>query len=96
MMEILHIQEKLRLSLFIVLFVITIGISNIFKTSINEVDKLALDIQIRGVGKIKSEKIIKERDMNGYYKDKQDFENRTRNFLGEKVINRIEKTYKMK
>ena len=91
MMEILHIQEKLRLSLFIVLFVITIGISNIFKTSINEVDKLALDIQIRGVGKIKSEKIIKERDMNGYYKDKQDFENRTRNFLGEKVINRIEK-----
>ena len=91
MMEILHIQEKLRLSLFFVLFVITIGISNIFKTSINEVDKLALDIQIRGVGKIKSEKIIKERDMNGYYKDKQDFENRTRNFLGEKVINRIEK-----
>lgn len=96
MMEILHIQEKLRLSLFIVLFVITIGISNIFKTSINEVDKLALDTQIRGVGKIKSEKIIKERDMNGYYKDKQDFENRTKNFLGEKVTNRIEKTYKMK
>lgn len=96
MLESLHIQERLRLSLFILLFVITIGISNMFKTSINEVDKLTLDTQIKGIGDIKSSKIIKERDTNGNYKNKKDFENRTHNFLGEIVTNRIEKTYKMK
>lgn len=96
MLENLRIQERLRLSLFILLFVITIGISNIFKPSINTIDKLALDTQIKGVGKIKASKIIEERNMNGNYKSKEDFENRTKDFLGETVINRIEKTYKMK
>lgn len=92
----LHIQERLRLSLFILLFVITIGISNMFKTSINEVDRVALDTQIKGIGKIKANKIVGEREINGNYKDKEDFENRTKEFLGEIVTNRIEKTYKIK
>ena len=91
-----EITEKLRLSLFMTLFTITILISNIFKTSINDVDRVALDIQIRGIGKIKADKIVSEREQNGNYLNKEDFKERTENFLGDTVRNRIEKTYKMK
>lgn len=96
MLENLHVQERLRLSLFILLFVLTIGVSNMFKTSINDVDRLTLDNDIRGVGRIKADKIVSERELNGVYLDKEDFENRTGDFLGSKVTNRIEKTYRMK
>lgn len=96
MFEELHIQEKTKLSLFVLLFIITVGISNIFKTSINDVDRVTLDTQIRGIGKVKADKIITERELHGNYMDKLDFEERTNQFLGDKVTNRIEKTYKMK
>lgn len=89
----IHVGEKLRLSLFMLLFFITIAVSNLFKTSINEVDRLTLDTKIKGVGKIKSEKIIKERGLNGNYLNKEDFKERTKGFVGDKVRNRIEKTY---
>lgn len=88
--------NKVRMCLFVFLFVFTVGITNFFKTSINEVDRLSLDNTIKGVGKVKSEKIIAEREAHGYFKSEEDFRNRTKQFLGKSVHSRIARTYKMK
>lgn len=87
--------SKMEFPVLVVIFVMTISFSSLFKDSINHVDALTLAKDISGVGTIKSNKIIQEREQNGHYKDEKDFYHRTKKFgIGEVVYNRINKKYK--
>lgn len=87
--------EKIKFSIVLVLFAITLGVSSLFKPSLNEIDAQTLANDIAGVGKVKSEKIIKDREENGIYLGQKDFENRAKSLgIGEVVIGRISRKYK--
>lgn len=90
-----NVISKIKLSVCVCLFFITITISNFLKPNINYIngDRIAKDIT--GVGKIKSEKIINEKEVNGFYKNEKDFYSRMKDLgIGEITYNRIKKTYR--
>lgn len=90
------ILNRMKFSLIIVIFGITIFVSLLFKPSINYIDAQTLAKDIVGVGEIKSEKIINERDKFGFFKGEEDFYNRTRELgIGEVVFNKIKKQYRL-
>lgn len=92
-----QIFEKMKFNVLIGVFVITIFVSQLFKPSINYVDAQTLAKDITGVGKIKSEKIIAEREAYGFFKGEKDFYERTKKLgIGEVSFNRIKKAYKLK
>lgn len=76
-------------------FIMIGGMDYYSKPSINHVSAYRIDKEVRGVGEIKSNKIIKERETNGYYKNIQDFNERTKDFVGETVQTRIVRAYKI-
>lgn len=87
--------SKMEFPVLIIIFVMTLSFSNLFKSSINHIDAPTLAKDIYGVGLIKSHRIIKEREQNGHYKDEKDFYHRTKKLgIGEVVYNRINKKYK--
>lgn len=88
-----NLGYKIKFPLILIVFFFTIMFSNLFKTSINEVDRIALANDIQGIGKIKAEKIIKERELHGNFKNEKDFYERTKNILGDTTFTRVKKTY---
>ncbi len=90
------LKNKIEFPILICIFVMTLGISSLFRTSINEVDANTLAKDISGIGEVKSAIIIKERDLNGKYTNFKDFVDRTKKYggIGEVVINRVNKKYK--
>ena len=86
---------KMKLPIVIIMFSLTLLINYISKPSINVVDADTLATEIVGIGKVKSTRIIEERERNGEFESKQDFYIRTKNLgIGEVVFNRIGKIYK--
>lgn len=62
------------------------------KKSINEVTYEEL-VEVYGLGKVKAIEILKERSVNGNFKNKKDFANRIVK-TGDLVLNRLEQKYK--
>lgn len=89
-----QILEKMKFSVLLIVFVVTLVIGNIFRPNINDVRDVKLANDIVGVGKIKSEKIVAERELHGDFKDEKDFRDRTKDYIGDVVFNRITKTYR--
>ena len=91
------ILSRMKFSVVIVIFAITLFVSSLFKPSINYIDAQTLAKDIVGVGQIKSERIINEREQFGFFKGEEDFYNRTRKLgIGEVVFNRIKKQYRFR
>ena len=88
-------KVKRNTRVYIMAFVLILGMDYNDKLSINQVSAYTIDQQIEGVGKVKSNKIIQEREVNGDYKNIQDFNERTKDFVGEKVQGRLAKAYKI-
>lgn len=87
--------EKMQFPILIMVFVMTLSVSSLFKPSINKIDATRLAKDVYGVGDIKSTKIIQERNLNGDFKNEKDFYHRTKKLgIGEVVFNRINKKYK--
>lgn len=92
-----QIFEKMKFNVLIGVFVATIFVSQMFKPSINYVDAQTLAKDIVGIGKIKSEKIVAERENYGFFKGEKDFYDRTKKLgIGNVSFNRIKKEYKLK
>lgn len=90
------ILSRMKFSIIIVIFGITLCVSSLFKPSINYIDAQTLSKDITGVGDVKSEKIINERDRFGFFKGEEDFYKRTKKLgIGEVVFNRIKKQYRL-
>ena len=88
-------KVKQNTRVYIIAFILIVGMDYNNKLSINQVSAYTIDQQIEGIGKVKSNKIIQERETNGYYKNIQDFNERTKDFVGEKVQVRLAKAYKI-
>lgn len=90
------ILNRMKFSIVITIFGITLFVSSFFKPSINHIDAQTLADNIVGVGKIKSERIVNEREEFGMFKGEEDFYNRTRKLgIGDVVFNRIKKQYRL-
>lgn len=88
--------NKMSIPVIFILFLLTISISQFLKPDINYVLAEHIDLNVRGVGVQKSNGIIKERLLNGHFKDWNDFKNRTENVrIGDLVYNRIIHKYKI-
>lgn len=87
-------MSKIEFPVLIVAFIITLCVSTMIRPSINKVDAITLDKKIVGVGKIKSHRIIQERELNGDFKNQKDFCERVGKLgVGEVVLTRITKEY---
>lgn len=87
--------EKMKFSILLSLFVVTFGVSTLFKPNLNYIDAQTLAEDIVGVGELKSAKIIKERQEHGFFLGEKDFTNRVKDLgIGEVVMNRITKKYR--
>lgn len=89
------LRIKRHFKSYLLALVLLCSIDYFEKPCLNEVSCSMLDNEIRGVGKIKSYKIIKEREVNGNYKNVQDFIERTDSFIGKTVQTRIVRAYKI-
>lgn len=88
--------EKMKFSILLCLFAITLFVSSLFKPNLNYIDAQTLADNIVGVGEIKSTRIIKERDEHGFFLGEKDFANRVKDLgIGEVVLNRITKKYRL-
>ena len=88
-------RVKRNTRVYILSLMLILGMDYNDKPSINQVSACTIDQQVKGIGKIKSDKIIHERETNGDYKNIQDFNERTKDFVGEKVQVRLAKAYKI-
>lgn len=90
------ILNKIQFPILVCVFALTLAVSTMFKKSINYIDAQTLAKDIYGVGKIKSERIVRERELNGVFLGEKDFYNRTKKLgIGEVVFNRIKKEYNL-
>ena len=90
------ILNKIQFPILVCVFVLTLTVSTMFKKSINHIDAQTLAKDISGVGKIKSERIVRERELNGFFLGEKDFYDRTKKLgIGEVVFNRIKKEYNL-
>lgn len=91
-----QVLEKMKFSILIMVFAITLFITSLFRPNINYVDQETLAKEVVGVGEIKSAKIIQERELHGFFKGEKDFYERVKKLgIGEVVINRISKQYNL-
>lgn len=87
--------EKMKFSVLLFLFVFVLGVTSFFRPNLNYVDAKTLADNIVGVGAVKSEKIVKEREENGFFTGEKDFTNRMKKLgVGEVVASRITKKYR--
>lgn len=87
-------MKKINMGICLMLFFITLTISHVLKPNINQVNREHLTM-INGIGKIKSERIIVEREIYGVYKNREDFAMRTEPLgIGKVSFDKIQKKYK--
>lgn len=87
--------SKIKFTLMVCVFVLTNFMADLVRPSINNISASELDTRIVGIGKIKSEKIINERNKHGFFVDSKDFRQRMKSIgIGEVVLTRIEKSYR--
>lgn len=93
-------MNKLKLSVLSVVFVLSLFFSQITKKNLNTITYHELVSEIKGVGNVKATHILSERDVNGYFKNKEDFKVRVvlndKYKVGETVYDRIINTYSIK
>lgn len=93
-----NIINKIQISLFMLVFFFALALTNV-KPNLNHATVEQIIADINGVGKVKSTHIVKEKNENGLFKDKDDFYVRVVNNkeykVGEVVADRIVKKYKI-
>lgn len=89
--------KKIKISLFMMIFLFALAITNVRPNS-NHLTADEIADGIHGIGKLKSERIVKERE-KGIFKNKDDFYVRVvknKDYrIGDTVYERIIKTYKI-
>lgn len=90
--------KKIKISLFMMIFLFALAITNV-RPNLNHLTAEQIANDIHGIGKIKSERIVKERETKGKFKSKDDFYVRVVDNkeyrIGDTVYERIVKTYKI-
>lgn len=90
--------NKIQIPLLMMVFFFTLALINI-KPNLNYATESELDLSILGIGTLKASQIIKEREDNGIFKNRDDFYVRVVNNkkykVGDVVAQRIFKKYKI-